>query len=608
MRHNDRPTQVGASDFFDFHVTSCVAFTASHSKIYYFFGRLVSYKFANPRASSLTIQIKMVDAIVDMSRIMQKSPPQTEEKSTDTEECRIDIQPELSNHAESIHFNGKMVTNYANLVERTRSSFYNGKTRSLEWRIKQLKQLLLMVEECKAELISALATDLRRSKYESIALELLIVQGEIKHMLMNIKEWSADEKPPKAVINLFDKIVIRKDPYGVVLIIGPWNYPVQLCLVPMIGAIAAGNCVIVKPSEISSASSELLSKIIPKYLDTECIHVVLGGIDDTTELLKQRFDYIFYTGSTAVGKIIRDAANKFLTPVTLELGGKSPVYIDNTADMSIAVKRILWGKCINAGQTCIAPDYVLCTPEVQTKFLQEAEKVLKEWYGDNPKESSDLTRIISDNHYQRLVKYLNGNGKVAIGGNCDPIERYISPTILIDVKPTDPIMQNEIFGPILPFVNVNNAYEAINFINSRENPLVLYIFTKDKRVQELVIGQTHSGSVAVNETIMQFSVDTLPFGGVGHSGMGSYHGKYTYDTFVHKKGCLIKNYNKLAESLASCRYPPYSDKKLSFLEILMAKRPDIPGMKYLPYLLTFGLGILVTIGVTTAFKAQEEHL
>ncbi|XP_076238719.1 aldehyde dehydrogenase type III isoform X5 [Calliopsis andreniformis] len=501
-----------------------------------------------------------------------------------------------------------MVTNYANLVERTRSSFYNGKTRSLEWRIKQLKQLLLMVEECKAELISALATDLRRSKYESIALELLIVQGEIKHMLMNIKEWSADEKPPKAVINLFDKIVIRKDPYGVVLIIGPWNYPVQLCLVPMIGAIAAGNCVIVKPSEISSASSELLSKIIPKYLDTECIHVVLGGIDDTTELLKQRFDYIFYTGSTAVGKIIRDAANKFLTPVTLELGGKSPVYIDNTADMSIAVKRILWGKCINAGQTCIAPDYVLCTPEVQTKFLQEAEKVLKEWYGDNPKESSDLTRIISDNHYQRLVKYLNGNGKVAIGGNCDPIERYISPTILIDVKPTDPIMQNEIFGPILPFVNVNNAYEAINFINSRENPLVLYIFTKDKRVQELVIGQTHSGSVAVNETIMQFSVDTLPFGGVGHSGMGSYHGKYTYDTFVHKKGCLIKNYNKLAESLASCRYPPYSDKKLSFLEILMAKRPDIPGMKYLPYLLTFGLGILVTIGVTTAFKAQEEHL
>ncbi|XP_076659458.1 aldehyde dehydrogenase type III isoform X5 [Halictus rubicundus] len=502
--------------------------------------------------------------------------------------------------------NGKMAKDYAALVERSRNSFFSGKTRPLEWRIKQLKQIDRMLEECKPDIVSALASDLRRCKFETIALELLISQGEVKTLLMNIKEWAAKEKPPKAMINIMDGIEIRKDPFGVVLVMGPWNYPFQLCIIPLMGAIAAGNCVILKPSELSSATSELFARIIPQYLDSECVQVVLGGINETTELLKQRFDYIFYTGSTTVGRIVRDAANKFLTPVTLELGGKSPVYVDNTVDINIAVKRILWGKCINVGQTCIAPDYVLCTPEVQNKFLNEAHKVLKEWYGDNPKESPDLARIINDNHYQRLVKYLDG-GKIAIGGQCDPAEKYIAPTILIDVKPTDPIMQDEIFGPILPFINVNNAYEAIQFINNRETPLVLYIFTKDRGVQELIVNQTHSGSVAINETIMQFSVDTLPFGGVGNSGMGCYHGKYTYDTFVHKKGCLIKDFNKLAETLASCRYPPYTDKKLSFLGSLVAKRPSIPGVKYIPYLLAFGLGALVTFGISAALKVYKQR-
>ncbi|XP_034173396.1 aldehyde dehydrogenase type III isoform X6 [Osmia lignaria lignaria] len=501
--------------------------------------------------------------------------------------------------------NGKMVTDYASLVERTRNTFFTGKTRPLEWRKKQLKQSLLMLEECKSEIISALASDLHRCKFESIAMEIQIIEGEIKDMLMHIKEWSADEKPPKAMVNMLDKVEIRKDPYGIVLVIGPWNYPLQLCLIPVIGAIAAGNCVILKPSELSLATSQLLAKILPRYLDSECVHVVLGGVPETTELLKQKFDYIFYTGSTSVGKIIREAANKFLTPVTLELGGKSPVYIDNTADISIAVKRILWGKCINVGQTCIAPDYIICTPEVQNKFIPEAEKVLKEWYGENPKESPDLARIISDNHYQRLVKYLSGNGKVAIGGNCDPVDKYISPTILIDVKPTDPVMQDEIFGPILPFVTVNNAYEAIKFINSREKPLALYIFSSDESTISLFLENTSSGDVCVNDVMMHAAVDTLPFGGVGYSGMGCYHGKYTFDTFVHKKGCLIKDYNKLVESIASCRYPPYSDKKLSFLSLMIAKRPDIPGIKYIPHLLAFGFGILVAVGVSAALKVYK---
>ncbi|XP_076683384.1 aldehyde dehydrogenase type III isoform X3 [Andrena cerasifolii] len=549
------------------------------------------------------------EVVVDMSDTRQESSPSnTEEQTTSTEFCRIDIQPELLNDTGTTSSNGKMVSDYPNLVERTRSAFYSGKTKSLEWRIKQLKQALVMIRECKSEILSALESDLHRCKFESVAFEIQVTEGDIQHTLMNIKEWAADEKPPKSMVNMFDKVVIRKDPYGVILVIGPWNYPFQLSMIPLIGAIAAGNCVILKPSEVSPATSQLLAKIIPKYLDTECVQVVLGGVSETTELLKQRFDYIFYTGSTVVGKIIREAANKFLTPVTLELGGKSPVYLDNTADISLAVKRILWGKCVNVGQTCIAPDYVLCTPEVQNKFLERAQEVLKEWYGDNPKDSPDLARIINDNHYQRLVKYLNGNGKVAVGGNCDPSEKYISPTILVDVKPTDPIMQDEIFGPILPFVNVNNAYEAIKFINSREKPLALYIFSNDGNNVSLILENTSSGSICVNDTVLQVSVDTLPFGGVGYSGMGSYHGKYTYDAFVHRKGCLIKDFNKLAESIASCRYPPYSDKKLSFLGSLMAKRRGIPGIKYIPYLLAFGFGILATVGVAAALKAQDDGL
>ncbi|XP_076621580.1 aldehyde dehydrogenase type III isoform X4 [Colletes latitarsis] len=549
----------------------------------------------------------MADVILNMPEENQESSPTEAEEKNSGPVCQIDIQPELLNSRESVQSNGKMTTDYADLVEKARNAFYSGKTKPLEWRIKQLKQMSLMIEECETDILSALASDLRRCKFETIAMEVQVIQGEIKHTLMNIRKWAATEKPSKSIVNMFDKIEIRNDPYGVVLIIGPWNYPLQLCLIPMLGAIAAGNCVILKPSEVSPATSQTLSKIIPRYLDTDCFHVVLGGVSNTTELLKQRFDYIFYTGSTTVGKIIHQAANKFLTPVTLELGGKSPVYIDNTADLNIAVKRVLWGKCINVGQTCIAPDYVLCTPEVQSKFIEEAERVLKEWYGNNPKESPDLARIINEDHYQRLVKYLSGNGKIAMGGSCDPAEKYISPTILVDVKPTDSIMQDEIFGPILPFVNVNNAYEAIKFINSRENPLVLYVFTKDKGVQELIINQTHSGNVAVNETIMQFIVDTLPFGGVGSSGIGCYHGKYSFDTFVHKKGCLIKNYNRLVETLGSCRYPPYSESKLSLLEKLLAKRPGIPGIKYIPHLLAFGLGILVTFGITTALKVYKSR-
>ncbi|KAI4485635.1 hypothetical protein M0802_012647 [Mischocyttarus mexicanus] len=469
--------------------------------------------------------------------------------------------------------NGKiMAANYADIVQSTRDTFFSGKTRPLEWRIKQLKQMIKMLEEHMPKFISALATDLGRNKFESLLLELNYTIEEVKCMINNIKNWAAPEKPSKAIMNLLDGVEIQKDPYGVVLIIGAWNYPVQLVLAPLIGAIAAGNCVIIKPSEIAEATATLLAEMIPKYLDTECYRVILGNVADTTELLKQRFDYIFYTGSTNVGKIVREASNKYLTPVTLELGGKSPVYIDNSADIPITTRRILWGKLINVGQTCIAPDYVLCSTEIQNKFIEEARKVLKEWYGDNPKESTSFGRIINENHMQRLKNYLSGNGKIAIGGDYDLVEKYVSPTILVDVKPTDPVMQDEIFGPILPIINIDNAYEAIRFINSREKPLALYMFSTNKENISMVLSNTSSGDVCINETMFHAAVDTLPFGGVGNSGMGAYHGKYSFDTFVHYKGCLIKNFNIIGEKLGSSRYPPYTQSKYNFMQFMVKKK------------------------------------
>ncbi|XP_033227379.1 aldehyde dehydrogenase, dimeric NADP-preferring isoform X2 [Belonocnema kinseyi] len=552
----------------------------------------------------------MAEIVLDMSEMESKDDGERPKEVSDSETCRIDLQtnPPILTISDPTQMNGKpSMSNYIDLVQKTRDAFFSGKTRPLEWRIKQLKQFVKMLEDNATEIQAALQNDLRKSKFECYALEIDYTISEVKDMLRNIKEWAAIEKPSKPIVNILDGVEIHKDPYGVVLVIGAWNYPLQLTLVPMMGAIAAGNCVIVKPSEVSQFTSKIIAELIPKYLDNECFVVVSGGVSETTELLKQRFDYIFYTGSTAVGKIVREAANKYLTPVTLELGGKSPVYIDSSADISITVKRVLWGKFINNGQTCIAPDYILCTSEVQNQFVQEAKKVLKEWYSENPQESPDLCRIISDNHFQRLSKFLS-NGTVAVGGKTDPSEKYIEPTILVDVKPSDPVMQEEIFGPILPIVNINNAYEAIRFINDREKPLALYVFSRNVDDAKLIVQNTSSGNAVVNETVLHVAVDSLPFGGVGGSGMGAYHGKLTFDTFVHRKGCLFKSFNKIGESLGSSRYPPYTDRKLSLLRVLMAKRPDIPGIKYLPHLFMFGLGVAVTFGVKAALKGSDHEV
>lgn len=491
---------------------------------------------------------------------------------------------------------------YSNIVQRARDAFNSGQTKSAEFREKQLKQLYKMYEENEGAMVAALGADLRKCKQEALVTEVEFLKYDITNTLMNLKDWMIPEKPEKGFVNIMDDVIIFNEPYGVVLIIGAWNYPLQLSLLPLAGAIAAGNCVVLKPSEVAVRSSQLIAELLPKYLDQECYHVIQGGVPETTELLKERFDYIFYTGSTQVGKIVRAAANEHLTPTTLELGGKSPVYIDSTVNLDIAAKRILWGKCINAGQTCIAPDYLLCSKEVERNFITKAKEILKEWYGDNPKDSPDLCRIISDKQFQRLHGYLS-NGTIAVGGQTDASERFISPTILTDVKPTAPVMQEEIFGPILPIINVESAFDAIKFINSREKPLAFYIFTNRKRDMELLIDNVPCGGVCCNDTVLHLAVETLPFGGVGHSGMGAYHGVYTFNTFTHKKSCLVKDLSAFGEKLAAARYPPYSEKKISSLKFLLKKRKGI-SFKYLPHVFMFALGIAATLGVTEILKAS----
>ncbi|XP_067003207.1 aldehyde dehydrogenase, dimeric NADP-preferring [Anabrus simplex] len=495
------------------------------------------------------------------------------------------------------------MANYADIVNTARNAFQTGRTKQLDFRMKQLKQLYQLYEDNENAILSALATDLHKNKYESVLAELLFLKNDVKTFLMHLKEWAAPEKPPKGFVNMMDEVLIYKEPYGVALVIGAWNYPFFLSFKPMAGAIAAGNCVILKPSEVSPASAKLIAELVPKYLDKECYQVVLGGVPETTELLKERFDYIFYTGSTTVGKIVRAAANEHLTPVTLELGGKSPVYLDSTVDMEKAAKRILWGKCLNAGQTCVAPDYILCTEQAQDEFISKAKNVLEQWYGESSKNSPDLGRIVSDRHFQRLVKLMS-SGKVAVGGETDPSQKYISPTILVDVKPSDPIMQEEIFGPLLPIITIKDANEAIKFINSREKPLAFYIFTENAKERKLLIDSVSCGGICCNDTIMHLAVESLPFGGVGHSGIGAYNGYYSFDTFTHKKSCLVKDFSVLGEKLGSSRYPPYTEKKTNFLTMLLLKRKGLGlSRTYLTHTLIFTLGILATLGFRTFLKS-----
>ncbi|UYV84015.1 ALDH3A2, partial [Cordylochernes scorpioides] len=447
-------------------------------------------------------------------------------------------------------------------------------------------------------------------QFESVVYEIDYLLNELNIILYNLRYWMKPEmtckqtfliQVPKCMLDMFDEPYIHSEPYGVALILGAWNYPLQLLLSPLFGAIAAGNCAILKPSEISSATAQLMDTLIPKYLDNECFHVYMGGKDETTVLLKQKFDYIFYTGSTNVGKIIAKAACEHLTPFTLELGGKCPVYIDETADFQVVAKRLWAGKVVNLGQTCVAPDFVLCTKSVQDKLLPYLKSTLQDFFGSDPMKSQDLCRIVNENNFRRLEKMIAKCNPV-IGGELNEEQRYIAPTVLFDVSQDDPIMQEEIFGPILPFITVKDENEAIDFINAREKPLSLYVFSKNRRVIEKFVKKTSSGGFCANDTIIHLGVYELPFGGVGFSGIGKYHGKASFKTFSNEKSVLVRNYNPVVEYIGRCRYPPYTSGKMRTLQRLLKRRyfPAFP--VWINSALTFCVGVAATVivkGYTT---------
>lgn len=423
------------------------------------------------------------------------------------------------------------------LVASQRKFFLTERTRSYQYRIEQLRVLRNMIEKYEKEIYQALKQDLNKSQFETFTTELGFLYNEIKHTENHLKTWMKDEQVDAPITHKGTRNFIRKEPYGVTLVISPWNYPLNLAIAPAIGAIAAGNTVIIKPSEHSPATSALLSKMIRETFESNYIAVVEGEEEISKALLNERFDYIFFTGSTAVGKIIMREASKHLTPVTLELGGKSPAIIDKDSNLSIAAKRIIWGKYTNSGQTCVAPDYLYIHQKIKDKLLKEMIKQIKSLYSKDPLNNKNIVRIININHFNRLTSFLS-NGKIVYGGQIDSDNLKIEPTILDDISWDDPVMQEEIFGPILPILTFQELDDVIEELKHREKPLALYYFGEKEKNQEKVMTTLSFGGGCINDTLYHLANPNMPFGGVGSSGMGGYHGKSSFDTFSHQKSIL----------------------------------------------------------------------
>lgn len=443
----------------------------------------------------------------------------------------------------------------ADLVIQQRLFFQTGKTKEITFRIEQLQRLKELIEDNQDLIADTLKADLGRPKFEGILAEVTYCLGEINYTLKHLKSWAKPKKASVPLSALFAKAKVIYEPLGVVLIIGPWNYPFSLIIKPLIGAIAAGNCIIIKPSEVANHTSNLVAKLMSQYFDPDYIVTVEGGKEVTQELLAEKLDYIFFTGGTQIGKIIMQAAAQHLTPVTLELGGKSPCIVDSETHLDYTARRITWGKFLNTGQTCIAPDYLLVNSKIKDDLVAGIKQYIQEFYGDNPASSPDYGRIISPRHFERLSKLLN-TGEIVAGGETDPSQCYIAPTVITGVSWEDEVMQEEIFGPILPILEYSNLEEAIAAINDRPKPLALYLFSTNKRTQEYVLKATSSGGVCLNDTIMHLSSHELPFGGVGDSGMGRYNGKASFDTFSNQKS--VFNQSFLFD--LKFKYPPYEGK------------------------------------------------
>ena len=437
-----------------------------------------------------------------------------------------------------------------------REAFASGRTRDASWREKQLDGLVRLLEENDEALIAALHADLGKPRAEGWTTDLGTTATEISYIRKNIRKWMKSRKVRVPMVAQPGSGFIKPEPLGVILVITPWNYPISLLLNPLAAVFAAGNTAVCKPSELAPACSKLMAELIPQYVDSEAAVVVEGDVEIATELLEQKWDHIFFTGSTNVGRIVMQAAANHLTPVTLELGGKSPTIVDESADLVAAANRITWGKFLNAGQTCIAPDYVFAHENIREELVDKIKEATNEFYGSDPKTSPDYARIVSERHLNRLTGLLD-DGTVVLGGNHDAADRYLEPTILLDPSADSAIMSDEIFGPILPILSFTDLQEVIGFVNARPKPLALYIFANSDNVVDEVISQTSSGGVCVNHSLLHYGVSDLGFGGVGDSGIGRYHGKSGFDQFSNMKSVLKKRFKPELSLL----YPPYTEKK-----------------------------------------------
>jgi aldehyde dehydrogenase (NAD+) len=441
------------------------------------------------------------------------------------------------------------------IVDGARAEFTSGRTRTRAWRVATLRRLRDLVEAHEDRLLDALAADFAKPRFEAWTTEIGFVVADIDHTLAHLDGWMASDRVPTPMAFQPGSSHIVPEPVGVACVIAPWNYPVQLLLLPMIAAVSAGNAVVGKPSELAPATADAVQALVAEMNDP-AFALVLGGVAETTAVLEQRFDHILYTGNGKVARIVMRAAAEHLTPVTLELGGKSPAIVSRKADIDLAARRIAWGKFLNAGQTCVAPDYVLVERPVHDELVAAIGKHVTEFYGTDVEASADFARIVNDSHFHRLEKLLH-TGTVAVGGQSNADQRYIAPTVLTGVTRDDEVMGDEIFGPILPVIAVDSLDEAIAFVNADDKPLALYSFSEDGHENDRVLAGATSGGACVNGTIMHLSNPYLPFGGVGASGMGAYHGRFGFDTFSHQRAVHSRS-TKLDPSMI---YPPYTAAK-----------------------------------------------
>ncbi|WP_042424264.1 aldehyde dehydrogenase family protein [Streptacidiphilus anmyonensis] len=444
--------------------------------------------------------------------------------------------------------------NYTGLVAAQRAYFLTGATRAAAWREEQLRAVVSMIRENREAMFDALWQDLRRNRFDADLMDVEYCAKEAQYALDHLHEWMKPERVHTPLVFEPGHVRVRRDPLGVCLIIGAWNEPYMLTLAPLVAAIAGGNTAVLKPSEISAACAQVTAEMVPRHLDPQAFAVVQGAIPETTALLEQHWDFIFFTGSPKVGRIIHQAAAKHLTPAVLELGGKNPTIVHASANVRSAARRIAFSRYINSGHICTAPDHVLVWPEVKDEFVAEMRDAIHDFYGEDPKQSPDYGRVIDDKSFARIAGYLD-NGTVAVGGQTDPAERYIAPTVLVDVPADSPVMQEEVFGPVLPVLEIDSVQAVIDWVNTRPRPLGLYVFAEDDGVAEEILDATESGDAAVNDCSIHPLVPELPFGGVGNSGMGKYHGRFGFEAFTNARGVLYHG-SRLDPGV---KYPPYAE-------------------------------------------------